>query len=92
MNFEQWMKAEGLTDTTIKKYADAINGPLSVWADLQDFSFGSLATVLDLNVFNALAEKIVATEDFQSRNRRGHDIYVTALNRYREFLTSRIKD
>ncbi len=88
MNFEQWMIAEGLSESSVKANSDAINGPLSVWADLQDFSFGSLSSVIDLDVFNALAKKIEAADDFQIRNRRGHDIYGTALNKYREFLIS----
>ena len=88
MKFEQWMKTEGLSDSLIKKYTEAINGPLSVWADLQDFSFGSLSSAIDLDVFNAIAEKIESTDDFQIRNRRGHNIYSTALNKYRDFLSS----
>jgi putative restriction endonuclease len=88
MNFEEWMKAQGLPESSIKKYADAISGPLTLWADLQNFSSGSLNTVVDLEVFNALAKKIEATDDYQIRNKRGLDMYGAALNKYREFLSA----
>ena len=88
VNFEEWLTITGVPTPSIKKFMDAINGPLSMFFDLQYLGAGSLCDIRDLAIFNKINEKFESDKDFQTRNKRGNNIYRETLEKYREFLIS----
>lgn len=88
MKFEEWMKADGLSDSSIAKYAGAINGPLSTWAKNHALAAIPLRTISDPQQFLQLSDKLASTPEFKLRNTRGHGMYGAALKKYAEFLTA----
>jgi hypothetical protein len=87
MEFEDWLVSEGLSPATVKKYAGAIDGPLTEWAMEHKITSKSIRQVNDPQEFGALSELIEGTEIFAERNLRGNRMYGAALNNYARYLT-----
>lgn len=85
-SFEQWMKSKNLSDSTILKYAGAINGVLSEWAVTADIITDSISSISDLSQFVLVADSISNLPVFLDRNATGHTMYSNALKKYGEFL------
>lgn len=88
MQFEDWMKTDGLSDSSIAKYVGAIDGPLSTWAKNHGLTAAPLRTISDPQQFSDLSEKLASTPEFELRNTRGHHMYGAALKKYSEFLAA----
>lgn len=86
MDFETWMKAEGLSESSVRKYAGAINGSLSEWGSQGLSSPKQIRTIHDSQEFAALAELIENTDTFIERNSRGKHMYSSALRQYARYL------
>jgi hypothetical protein len=86
MEFVQWMRANGLSESSADKYAGAINGRLTAWARQHGLTPNSLAEIRDLPVFEAVAEGVKQTPEFQRWNATGNHMYSAALRHYNKFL------
>lgn len=86
--FENWMRKEGLSESSIKKYEGAISGVLTQWAVEHQIISGSLADVINLAEFATLAEHIAALPIFKERNDTGHQMYSSALLKYSQYLAN----
>lgn len=86
MKFEDWMLAEGLSESTIKKYVGAIDGSLTTWGNQHAIINQPLRTVKNSQEFAAFSELIEATEIFSERNARGNHMYGAALRKYARYL------
>ena len=87
MNFEDWMRYRGLSDSSTAKYAGAIQGPLSEWAIKNGIAAGPLTAFRSKVAFLEVAQKIQILEIFKQRNSRGHHMYSSALTKYTEYLS-----
>lgn len=87
MKFEEWLVSEGLSPSTVKKYAGAIDGPLTKWGLEHNITAKPLRKVIDREEFDELSELIEATEIFGERNLRGKHMYGAALKNYSRYLT-----
>lgn len=90
MQFEDWMKADGLSDSSVAKYVGAIDGALTTWAKIHGLTAAPLRKISDSEQFSRLCEKLVTTPEFELRNTRGHHMYGAALKKYAEFLAAGI--
>lgn len=88
MEFEDWMVSQGLSKSTIRKYAGAIDGPLTDWAAQHAISKQPLRDIHDSNEFAAFSELIEGTDIFAERNARGNHMYGAALNNYARYLAA----
>lgn len=88
MNFEQWMAQRGLSQSTIKKYAGALNGPLSSWASEHRLLNGPLSLMESPAEYDKVATQIARLPIFRERDERGHNMYSSALAQFREYLRS----
>lgn len=86
MQFEDWLVSEGLSPSTVKKYAGAIDGPLTKWGIERKLTAKPIRMVVDPEEFGALTELIEATDIFAERNLRGNHMYGAALNNYAKYL------
>lgn len=86
--FENWMRLEGLSESSIKKYEGAITGVLTQWAVDNTIISGSLADVTNAAEFSLLAEKITKLQIFKERNTSGHHMYSSALLKYSQYLAN----
>lgn len=86
MQFEDWLAAEGLSSSTVKKYAGAIDGALTKWSIENKITSKPIRTVIDPDEFSALSELIEGTEIFAERNLRGNHMYGAALKNYAKYL------
>jgi hypothetical protein len=86
MNFNEWMKSTGLSDTSVRKYFSAIKGPLSDWAFKENIIQGNILKITNKSKFDAVAIKIKKLPIFVERNTTGHSMYSSALNKYSEYL------
>lgn len=86
--FEKWMSKSGLSDTTVRHYARAIDGSLSEWA--RDASIVSLPlrTIQQKLQFDAVALRIQELPIFQERNSKGNNMYSAAIKKYSEYLST----
>lgn len=55
MTFEKWMKRSGLSQSSVDKYAGAIDGPLTAWGVMHDFISGPIREIHQLAKFEAIA-------------------------------------
>jgi len=85
-NFESWMRERGLSESTVKKYAGAISGPLTSWANTNAIFTGPLLAVTDSVEFSSLATAIQLLPIFQERNTTGNHMYSSALVKFAEYL------
>jgi hypothetical protein len=88
MNFEQWLTQRGLSQSTIKKYAGALHGPLSSWALEHKLLSGPLSLMESPTEFDKVATQIAQLPIFQERDKRGHNMYSSALAQFRDYLRS----
>jgi hypothetical protein len=88
MNFEEWMVSEGLSSSTVEKYAGALSGSLTKWAQLHEITFAPLEEVDDVELFTAISEKIATTAEFSIHNKRGNQMYSAALHKYAAYLSA----
>lgn len=88
MQFEEWMRGDGLSDSSIEKYVGAIDGPLSTWAKNHGLAATPLRTISDPEQFTQLSDNLASTPEFEQRNTRGHGMYGAALKKYAEFLAA----
>lgn len=86
MTFEDWMLHRGLTLSSAKKYAGAIQGLLSEWAIENNLLAGPLITLTSLATFRQVDSKIRSLPAFVERNLRGHHMYSSALVKFSEYL------
>jgi hypothetical protein len=86
MEFEDWLRSEGLSPSTVKKYVGAIDGPLSKWGIEAKSTSKPIREVIDPEEFRALSELIESTDTFAERNLRGNHMYGAALNNYSRYL------
>jgi putative restriction endonuclease len=84
--FENWMRQEGLSESSIKKYEGAITGALTQWAVESALISGSLADLTNAAEFAYLAERIAELPVFEERNATGHHMYSSALLKYAQYL------
>lgn len=87
MNFEDWMRHRGLSNSSVNKYASAIEGPLSEWAGKHHLTEGPLSSLKNKDAFLKVSEKLQTLDIFKQRNSRGHHMYSSALAKYVEYLS-----
>lgn len=79
--FAKWLEASrGLSSKSIRHYTGTIAGKLSELAGIDLFTLQSSEALADV------AQKIETAEEFSKANNQGHQMYSSALNRYREYL------
>jgi putative restriction endonuclease len=84
--FENWMRLEGLSESSIKKYEGAVTGAMTQWAIENSLIDSSLADVISLTEFSEVSKKISALPVFIERNGTGHHMYSSALAKYSQYL------
>ena len=82
------MVSQGLSDSTVRKYAGAIDGPLTDWANQHAIIRHPVRTIRNSLEFAAFSELIEGTDVFAERNARGNHMYGAALNNYARYLTA----
>jgi len=85
-SFESWMKQQGLSESSVKKYSSAVSGPLTSWANANTLFNGSLTDIEELMVFDELSSSIRNLPIFIERNTTGHGMYSAALIKFAEYL------
>lgn len=88
MKFEDWMVSQGLSASSIKKYAGAIDGRLTDWGTGHASIRKPLRTIHDSQEFAALSELIEGSDIFAERNARGNHMYGAALKHYARYLVA----
>lgn len=86
MTFESWMRLRGLSESSIRKYGDAISGSMSRWACNNGLIEGPLTAILSSKRFQTIADQLRSLPEYQETNTRGHNMYHSALNKYAEYL------
>ncbi|MGM0476402.1 MAG: HNH endonuclease [Pseudomonadota bacterium] len=86
MTFENWMRLRGLSESSIKKYGDAISGSLTRWACKNGLVDGPLTAIQSSKRFQSIADQLRSLPEYQETNTRGHNMYHNALNKYAEYL------
>lgn len=84
--FENWMRQNGLSESSIKKYEGAVTGALTLWAKEAGLIASSLADVINFSEFLSLSKKIEVLPIFEQRNATGHHMYSSALAKYSQYL------
>lgn len=90
--FEDWMKASGLSESSVKKYEGALSGVLSQWAQENGIINTSLADINNSIEFAAIVERIKSLPVYQQRNETGHHMYSSALQKYAQYLSDSPSD
>lgn len=86
MTFEEWMRDFGLSESTVKKYGEAIEGALSEWAIDAGITAVPLSSLTDLAGFREVSSQLVQLPVFVQRNKSGHGMYGAAIRRYIAYL------
>ena len=84
--FEGWMREQGLSESSIKKYGSAVTGPLTAWANSNSVMTGSLTTVTDFSTFQAISSEVQKLPIFIERDSTGHGMYSAALVKFAKYL------
>ncbi|MDN7138095.1 HNH endonuclease [Pseudidiomarina sp. 1APP75-27a] len=84
--FEQWARAIGKGDSTIKKYSSALKGSISNWFNEANLTQQNILAIDDYFEIARLINKAQGVKDFVDYNRRGNHMYSAALNLYRAYL------
>jgi putative restriction endonuclease len=84
--FEVWMRASGLSESSIKKYEGALSGVLSQWAQENGIINSSLTDINNSTEFSSIAAEIEKLSVYQQRNATGHHMYSSALLKYAQYL------
>lgn len=87
MKFDEWMRNQGLSESSVQKYQGAIQGRLSTWATENNFLDGPLDALTSLSAFNVVDLKLRELPVFNEWNTTGHHMYSSALARFQEYLT-----
>lgn len=88
VEFEEWLLMQGLSQSSVRKYAGAIDGPLTKWGTEHAILTAPIRTINDPHEFADLAELIENTDIFIDRNKRGNSMYGAALNNYAKYLSA----
>jgi len=86
MVFIDWMRHKGLSKSTILKYDGAINGVLNEWSLENGLIKEPIKTITSKSEFQRLIQDILKLPIFQERNKTGHHMYSSALEKYSEYL------
>ncbi|WP_083300925.1 HNH endonuclease [Jeongeupia sp. USM3] len=86
MTFRDWLAQIGLSESSIQKYSGALNGAISEWAIQNGILFGPFCSLNNKSTFDKKAEEISALPIFIERNKRGNNMYSSALNKYSTYL------
>lgn len=86
MTFENWMRLRGLSESSIKKYGDALGGSLTRWARENGLVDGPLTAIQSSERFQSIADQLRSLPEYQETNSRGHNMYHNALKKYGEYL------
>lgn len=87
MQFDKWMLKRGLSTSTAAKYAGAINGVLSSWAQDEGLLLGPLTALVDPEKFAALSAQVQQLGVFKVRDETGNRMYSNALKKFGEYLS-----
>lgn len=87
-SFEKWMREDGLSESSVKKYRDAISGPLTEWAKENRIVSGSLMEMTDTKEFLLVQKEVKKLAIFRERDVTGHHMYSSALKKYAQYLDS----
>lgn len=85
MQFSEWLLPQ-LSKSSVKKYTEAIDGPLSEWAAAASIVHSPLSSIREPSEFRDISSKISMLPIFIERNGRGHHMYSSALNKYQQYL------
>lgn len=86
MTFDEWMRAQGLSDASAKKYLSSVQGVMSEWAQSAGLIDGPLTSISGLAQFHVVAEQLKQLPIFVERNSVGNSMYSSALNRFADYL------
>jgi putative restriction endonuclease len=86
VQFDEWMKAKGLSEKTISNYYTAIEGSLSAWARNAGIINGSILDIADAKEMAAVVLKIKQIPLFVERDHVGHGMYAASLTKYSSYL------
>jgi putative restriction endonuclease len=86
VTFEDWMRYRGLSESSVKKYEGAVSGTMSKWAVDSGLLNGPLNSIQSYSRFEPIAAALRGLHIYQERNKRGHNMYNSALNKYAEYL------
>lgn len=87
MTFEEWMRHQGLSLSSVRKYDDAVRRVMSEWAMDNGFIQGSLICLKNNSEFDEIASKIRALPIYKERNVRGHHMYSSAIKNFSKYLS-----
>lgn len=87
MTFKEWMVYRGLSLSSAKKYAGAIQGALSRWAIESKIMERPLTSLTSSTEFSGVASRIRLLPIFQQHNERGNSMYSNALVKFAEYLS-----
>ena len=82
----QWLIDIGKSESTAKKYSQAIRGSISNWMVQENLIDAPLTEVKSFREFCRLSESARSLEKFKEFNARGNSMYSAALNSYQRFL------
>ncbi|MEI4769798.1 hypothetical protein WAX74_09100 [Psychrobacillus sp. FJAT-51614] len=86
-NFKKWLEKNlNSKEITKKKYFDAIN---IISNEMPNWGFGKL-DIYSLNE-TQLIDKVMSSKGFIEKNSQGNQMYSAALNHYKKFLISEVK-
>jgi putative restriction endonuclease len=86
MTFEDWMLHQGLSESSARKYAGAIQGPLSAWAIENELLSGPLLSMTSSAAFKPIDSGLRSLPVFLERNATGHYMYSSALAQFSKYL------
>ncbi len=92
MTFEDWMLHQELSESSARKYAGAIQGPLSAWAIENELHSGPLISMTSSAAFKQVDLGIRALPVFLDRNATGHHMYSSALAQFSQYLADGYKN
>lgn len=85
-SFESWMRQQGLSESSAKKYGSAVSGPLTVWANSNGILSGALTAIKDFSTYQPISSAIKKLPIFVETNNTGHQMYSGALIKFAEYL------
>ncbi|MEX1198899.1 MAG: HNH endonuclease signature motif containing protein [Pseudohongiellaceae bacterium] len=86
MRFEEWMKHRGLSASSVSKYSSALSGSISNWAKDEGVIDGPVTAIQSAKEFERVAARIRELPIFEATNKRGKNMYSSALKKYAEYL------
>jgi putative restriction endonuclease len=87
LSFERWMKSTKLSKKSSQHYYRAIKGVLSDWAVEAGLIQGNILGINSRTEFDSISIKIQQLPKFMERNKKGNNMYGSALKKYSEFLS-----